>query len=230
MRKVQDQRTIINEVVFGVKLRNLVSGCWCRHNYLSAFRKSLSNPLSKTFEVHYAIDCKIMSTRQFIFIKRTDKFPELQLPEQDNWSPPRTLFLKVSFLYSSPSPNCYIFCSLQTSRNYFWHVLCVLHVQLISCLFLSFPFVFIAQPRGPPQVKVFLIKLRHTSVGRFSLDEGSVRRKDLYLTTRNTERDRHLCHRQDSKPQSQEMIRRRTSPYTAWPLRSASLFNPSKNQ
>lgn len=77
----------------GVKLRNLVSGCWCRHNYLSAFRKSLSNPLSKTFEVHCATGCKIMSTRQFIFIKRTDKIPELQLPEQDNWSPPRTLFL-----------------------------------------------------------------------------------------------------------------------------------------
>jgi len=39
----------------------------------------------------------------------------------------------------------------------------------------------------------------HTTVGRTSLHERSARRRDLYLTTHNTQH-RHLCSRRDSNP------------------------------
>jgi hypothetical protein len=39
---------------------------------------------------------------------------------------------------------------------------------------------------GPPHCQSFTITQRHTRFGRTSLDEGSARRRDLYLTTRNT--------------------------------------------
>jgi hypothetical protein len=39
---------------------------------------------------------------------------------------------------------------------------------------------------GPPRFRGFTITLRHTTVGRTPLDEGSTRRRDLYLTTHNT--------------------------------------------
>ena len=39
---------------------------------------------------------------------------------------------------------------------------------------------------GPPYYRRFTIALRHTTLDRASLDEGSVRRRDLYLTTNNT--------------------------------------------
>jgi hypothetical protein len=42
-----------------------------------------------------------------------------------------------------------------------------------------------SRPR-PPHRCVFDITLRHITFGRTSLDEGSARRRDLYLTTRNT--------------------------------------------
>jgi len=43
-------------------------------------------------------------------------------------------------------------------------------------------------PGGPglPHYRGFLITLRHTPLGRTSLDEWSARRKDLYLTPHNT--------------------------------------------
>jgi hypothetical protein len=43
----------------------------------------------------------------------------------------------------------------------------------------------------------------HTTVGRTPLDEGSVRRRDLYLTTQTLTRDRHACPRWDSNLRSQ---------------------------
>ena len=43
---------------------------------------------------------------------------------------------------------------------------------------------------------------RRTTVGRTPLDEWSARRRDLYLTTHNTQRDKHPCHRRDWNPQS----------------------------
>jgi hypothetical protein len=42
-----------------------------------------------------------------------------------------------------------------------------------------------SEPR-PPHYRGFTIILRHTTVGRTPVDEWSVRRRDLYLTTHNT--------------------------------------------
>ena len=42
---------------------------------------------------------------------------------------------------------------------------------------------------GPPRYRGFAITLRHTTVGRTSLDEWSARRRDLELTTHN----KHPC-------------------------------------
>ena len=57
----------------------------------------------------------------------------------------------------------------------------------------------------------FLRFLDHTqrriTVGRTPLDAWSARRRDLYLTTHNT--DRHPCPRWDSNPQSQQASGRR---------------------
>ena len=39
---------------------------------------------------------------------------------------------------------------------------------------------------GPPHCRSFTITLRHTTLSRTPLDEWSVRRRDLYLTTHNT--------------------------------------------
>jgi len=39
---------------------------------------------------------------------------------------------------------------------------------------------------GPPHSQGFTITLRHTTVGRTPLDEGSARSRELYLTTHNT--------------------------------------------
>jgi hypothetical protein len=38
---------------------------------------------------------------------------------------------------------------------------------------------------GPAHCRDFTIALRHTTLGRTPLDEGSARRRDLYLTTHN---------------------------------------------
>jgi len=39
---------------------------------------------------------------------------------------------------------------------------------------------------GPPHFRGFMIALRYTTLGRTPLDEGSARRRDLYLTTHYT--------------------------------------------
>jgi hypothetical protein len=41
---------------------------------------------------------------------------------------------------------------------------------------------------GPPYYRGFTITLRHTTLGRTPLDEWSARRRDLYLTTHNTQK------------------------------------------
>jgi len=58
---------------------------------------------------------------------------------------------------------------------------------------------------------------RRTTIGRTPLDEWSARRRDLFLTTHNTN-NRHTCPRWDSNPQSQQASGRRPTPWTAWPL------------
>jgi len=52
---------------------------------------------------------------------------------------------------------------------------------------------------------------RRATVGRTPLDEWSVRRKDLYLTTHNTY-NKHPCPRWGSKPRSQQASGRRPTP------------------
>ena len=49
-------------------------------------------------------------------------------------------------------------------------------------------FLWLDSPRGPrpPHRWIFEITLRHTTLGRTSLDEWSTRRRDLYLTTHNS--------------------------------------------
>jgi hypothetical protein len=53
----------------------------------------------------------------------------------------------------------------------------------------------------PPHCTDF--RIRHTTVGRIPLDEWSVRRRHLYLTTQNTHR-RHTCPQRVSNLQSQK--------------------------
>jgi len=53
---------------------------------------------------------------------------------------------------------------------------------------------------------------RRTTVCRTPLDEWSARRRDLYLTTHNTHKDKHPCPRCDSNPQSQQASVRRPTP------------------
>jgi len=63
---------------------------------------------------------------------------------------------------------------------------------------------------------------RRITVGRTPLDEGSARRRDLYLTTHNN-RNRHPWPRLDSKPQSQQASGRRPTPKTARSLGPAQM-------
>jgi len=53
---------------------------------------------------------------------------------------------------------------------------------------------------------------RRTTVGRTPLNEGWTRRRDLYLTTRNTHNRRTSMPRRESKPQSQQASGRRLTP------------------
>jgi len=58
---------------------------------------------------------------------------------------------------------------------------------------------------------------RHTKFGWTPLDEWSVRRRDLYLTTENTD-NRQSSPQRDSNPQSQQASSYRPTPLTARPL------------
>jgi hypothetical protein len=64
----------------------------------------------------------------------------------------------------------------------------------------------------PPQYRDFTITLRHTTLGTTPLDEWSVRRRDLYLTTHNTLKRQTSMLRRDSNPQSQHAKGRRPTP------------------
>jgi hypothetical protein len=64
----------------------------------------------------------------------------------------------------------------------------------------------------PPHCYGFEVTHRHTTLGRTPLDEGSVRRRDLYLTTKISTRYRYACPRRDSKPQSQQKSGCRPTP------------------
>jgi len=62
--------------------------------------------------------------------------------------------------------------------------------------------------------------LRHTTFGR-TLEEWSVHRRDLYLTTHNTHKKQKSMTQRDSIPQSQEASGCGPKPKTARPLGSA---------
>jgi len=70
---------------------------------------------------------------------------------------------------------------------------------------------------APDSIKMIYHTQRCTTVGTTPLDKWSARRRDLYLTTHNTE-NRHSCLWWDSNPQSQQAIGRRPWPQTAWQL------------
>ena len=82
--------------------------------------------------------------------------------------------------------------------------------------------LYFLQPRQRALVFSFSRFLDHTqrraTVGRTPLDVRAIRRRDLYLTTHNTQTDRHPCTRWDSNPQSQQASGRRPTPQTARPL------------
>jgi hypothetical protein len=65
---------------------------------------------------------------------------------------------------------------------------------------------------GVEVVYFHLITMRHTTVGRTPLDEGSARRRDLYLTTQTLTQDKHPCPRWDSNTLSQQAPGRRPTP------------------
>ena len=65
---------------------------------------------------------------------------------------------------------------------------------------------------------------RRVTVGRTPLNEWSVRRRDLYLTTYNTH-NKHPCPGWDSNPRSQQACGRRPTPYTAQLLGPAYNIN-----
>jgi hypothetical protein len=71
-------------------------------------------------------------------------------------------------------------------------------------------FIFFLQwrdsPSGPKRshYRGFMITLRHTTLGRTSLDELSARRRDLYRTTHNAHKGQTAMPRWDSNLQSQQ--------------------------
>ena len=74
-----------------------------------------------------------------------------------------------------------------------------------SCLQYNFsPHDSTTAPSGPglPHCRDLTITLRHNTLGRTPLDEGSAGRRGLYVTT--LRRERHLCSWRDSNPQSQQ--------------------------
>jgi hypothetical protein len=67
--------------------------------------------------------------------------------------------------------------------------------------------------RRYPHYFGFLITLRHTALGRTSLDERSARHRNLYLTTHNThKRQISMPPRWDPNPQCQQASGRRPAP------------------
>jgi len=59
--------------------------------------------------------------------------------------------------------------------------------------------------------------LRHTTLGRTPPEEGSSRRRNLYLTRHNTHKRHTSMPGRDSNSQSKQASCRRTTPYTARP-------------
>jgi hypothetical protein len=94
---------------------------------------------------------------------------------------------------------------LETRPRMWWAQFMFVFINIIifSCL---------DSPSGPrPPLCGSLIIPRHTTPGRTSLGEWLSRRRNLYLTTRNTHNRPHTP-RRDSNPQSQQASGRRPTP------------------
>jgi len=105
-------------------------------------------------------------------------------------------------------------CSLDRKLDWFHLARYILHRKKFT--FLTFFLSFLFWPLLPTHSRCrgllsHLITLRHTTVSRTSLDEGSARRRDLYLITHNIPK-RHPRPRRDSNPQSQQVSGRRPTP------------------
>jgi hypothetical protein len=72
--------------------------------------------------------------------------------------------------------------------------------------------------RPRPPIWGFSIIFRHNTLGRNHLDEGSARRRDLYLKVQKIHKRDTSMPRRDSSPQSQHASDRRPTPKTAWLL------------
>jgi hypothetical protein len=78
-------------------------------------------------------------------------------------------------------------------------------------------------PSGPrpPHYRGFMIALRHTTVFSIPLNEWSARRRDIYLTTHNTQKRQISIPQRDSNSQSQQASGRKPTPSTVRPSESA---------
>jgi hypothetical protein len=70
----------------------------------------------------------------------------------------------------------------------------------------------------------FTITLRHTALGMTLLEEWSVRRRYLYLTTNNTHKRQTSMPSAGFEPQSQQASGHKFTPYTARPVGSAHVL------
>jgi hypothetical protein len=97
----------------------------------------------------------------------------------------------------------------------------ILFVCLFVCLFVVLPFPTHLFAVGVQGLFSFDHTEGHITLSRTPLDEGSARRRDLYLTIQTLTREKHPRPRWDSNPQSQQALGRRPMPETARSLGSA---------
>ena len=137
--------------------------------------------------------------------------------------------IRVNYLYIGQSCSCTVCCStaVNCQQREEWCWLKCGNVRTsgrVTVMFTSFwpirvyvsvVYKLPASPVERTMASSFLRFLAHTqrriTVGRTPLDEWSARRRDLYLTTHNTQHG-HSCSRRDSDPQSQQASGRRPTP------------------
>jgi hypothetical protein len=123
------------------------------------------------------------------------------------WSPDRPSRRDLLHRLSYPGPLS------QDLHKYYLSVYDLVYKCSLQLIFLGGAVV--QRGSGPPHSRGFLIAHKATTtLGRTPLDEWSARRRDLYLTTHNTQ-NKLPCPRQDSNPQFQQVSDRRP---TARPL------------
>ena len=82
-------------------------------------------------------------------------------------------------------------------------------IYIISYFFLSHSDLFLPTHCRCEGLPLHLITLRHTTLGKKTLDEGSASHRDLHLTTHHLQQ-KHIHHTwRDSNPQSQQASDRR---------------------